>query len=382
MISMLFTGDIAIQGDAALNISENVKAKFESYDIRVCNFEGPLGKMEDYEKSVKAGPHILQSPGSIDVTEKLGFNLYGLANNHIMDYGKPCLNHTEESILSRGAEYIGVGQTEEDACRPYILEKDGMKIAILCAAENSFGVLNEHEEYGHAWLFSKVLKERIIELRKTCDKLVLLAHAGLENVNVPMPEWVDIYRYFIDLGVDVIIGSHPHVLQGWEKYKNGLIFYSLGNFLWQRRKSRFSDIKTIAVGIIFDSDKISYEVIDVAVQDDCLILDEDDATLVNLQEYCELLKDENRAKLCSIVDRFCLDQYVNSFSIYLSVACGYLRPKTFKQYLRSVYKSVFLKCNIDDSYVFHNCAVETNNFVCQRAIGAKKQREVGVQFKR
>jgi len=369
MINLLFVGDIAIQGDEGLKISEEVRRVFDSSDKRVCNFEGPVGDVKSSRKINKAGPHVLQSTNSIDTVEKFRFDLCSLANNHSMDYGQECLIETGKMLLEKGADSVGVGRTVEEACTPYIFEKEGLRIAFLCAAENSFGVIDEHNCYGHAWLFSKQLKRNIAQLRTCCDRIILLAHAGLEDLNYPMPEWVDNYRELIDLGVDVIIGSHPHVVQGWEKYNDGLIFYSLGDFLWQEAGSSFTPNKTIMVKIIIDGEVLSYEVIPVEIKENCIELNSDDASVKeSLSAYCQTIDDSQRENLIKIVDEFCCAQYINDFSIYLPAACGCVIPRTLKQYIRSVYRSVFLKNRIDDAFVFHNCAVETNNYVCQRAI--------------
>ncbi len=376
MLKLLFVGDIAIQGDGKLNISHELKEKMQEYDFRICNFEGATGDIQTCVPRAKAGPLLLQDPSSYSVVKQLGFDLFGLANNHILDFEESCLCETIEKLEKQSSGVIGVQFGVKNAYDPYILEKDGMKVAFFSAAENSFGVLSDYAECGHAHLFSRELLIQIRKYKKICDKIVLLAHAGLENINIPMPELVDAYKNFIDSGVDVVIGHHPHVVQGWESYGNGLIFYSLGNFLWQRRTQNFVNMKTVMVGVHIDDAEISYEIIPVRTENNRLTLNNNDAKYNNdLKEYCAYLKEENRENLIREVDEFCLNLYQGAFKDYIFSTCRCNVVRNAKDYIKSIVRSLLRKHEVDNNFVYHNSAVETNVWVSLRAIRYMKKKK-------
>ena len=375
MLNLLFVGDIAVQGDGKLDISNELEKKMQGYDLRVCNFEGAVGDYETCTPASKAGPPLLQNFSSYAVVERLGFNLFGLANNHVLDFGKKCLHETIDTLEAENGITIGVQCGKKKAYEPYVLEKDGLKIAVFSAAENSFGTLNEYVDCGHAHLFSRELLIQIRKYKKICDKVILLAHAGLENLNFPMPEWVDAYKNFIDNGVDVVIGHHPHVVQGWEAYGDGLIFYSLGNFLWQKRKQNFVNIKTIMVGLRIDNNEVTYEIIPVKTEDNQLMLNDDEEYNELLKEYCAPLKTECRSELIKIVDDFCVGLYKSAFENYIFSTCGCRNIKSIKDYIKSIVRITLCKQKINHNFVYHNSAVETNRWVISRSIQCLKSED-------
>src|SRR5690606_26373205 len=77
----------------------------------------------------------------------------------------------------------------------------------------------------------------IQKAKENADYVILIVHGGHEYNNIPSPETVKRYRFFVDAGANIVIGHHPHHYSGYEKYKNGLVFYSLGNFLFDSGKS-------------------------------------------------------------------------------------------------------------------------------------------------
>jgi poly-gamma-glutamate synthesis protein (capsule biosynthesis protein) len=106
---------------------------------------------------------------------------------------------------------------------------------------------------GYAWLFSVKLEKEIKAIKKDADHLILMAHAGVENINFPIIEWRQRYRRLCELGVDIIIGHHPHVPQGYERFEKSLIFYSLGNFYFGQKKNEGD--QSFSVQIALDDEK-------------------------------------------------------------------------------------------------------------------------------
>lgn len=132
---------------------------------------------------------------------------------------------------------------------------------------------DEHKA-GYAWLLSPLTYKLIEEYKKCTDYVILFLHAGLEDVEIPLAEWREQYKSFIDYGADLIVAGHPHIIQGKERYKDKFIFYSLGNFFFNGEYSSSSPdwtnslvlecdiyksgIKTIEHFVSFNNDGISY----------------------------------------------------------------------------------------------------------------------------
>jgi poly-gamma-glutamate synthesis protein (capsule biosynthesis protein) len=218
-----FTGKESFVNDGLKNIIKNA-------DMSIWNFEAPI-ETKCMQKIKKAGPHVYQSKDSIKYLNNAGFNMVSLANNHIYDYGQKALESTIKEFEKHEMEYVGGGVNFNKAYQAKIIEKNGIKIGLLAACENEFGCLYENQNRGgYAWLFHYLIEDRIRELKHEVDSIVLIVHAGAENIDFPLKEWREIYKRLCDVGVDVIIGHHPHVPQGYEKYNGSQIFYSLGNF--------------------------------------------------------------------------------------------------------------------------------------------------------
>jgi poly-gamma-glutamate synthesis protein (capsule biosynthesis protein) len=202
-----------------------------SADYSVCNFEGPI---EGYgQPQPKIGKNLSQRTQTVEGLKEQGFDLLLLGNNHIMDFGPEGLAATINCAKASGLETTGAGLNKEAAYRPLIKDIGGLKIGLLNAGEAQFGVIDYFERSfpaGYAWINHSLVDRSIARLKDACDFVIVFSHAGLEHYSIPQKEWRKRYHHFCSLGADVVIGTHPHVPQGYEKVGDSLIFYSLGNF--------------------------------------------------------------------------------------------------------------------------------------------------------
>lgn len=181
-----------------------------------------------------------------EVTEGLkeaGFDVLSLANNHILDYDTPALMETIQNLERSGIGYVGAGENLDLSRRPLIVVKNGLRVGFL--AYNEF--------YDYFWSYSyrrtfeatddvagtapmkgEFIKEDIEKLKDLCDVVVVSLHWGIEDSNRVTPAQRELGHKIIDWGGDIILGHHPHVLQGIEFYKDKLIVYSLGNFIFDQ----------------------------------------------------------------------------------------------------------------------------------------------------
>lgn len=156
---------------------------------------------------------------------------------------------------------LGVGRNFSEAYKPLIKKINGLKFGFINACEAQFGVLDYYSgesQAGYAWINHPKIDQQIIELKKKCDFVIVLSHAGLEHYNIPQKEWRHRYQHFCNLGADVVVGSHPHVPQGYEKYNESYIFYSLGNFYFDSKNYIKKEDRSYSIILHFEKGKQIY----------------------------------------------------------------------------------------------------------------------------
>lgn len=232
MIKIFACGDVVNYGnETGLLCDQQLANVVSSADLSICNFEAPVKGYGSPQP--KSGPHLQQDAKTLKGLKEQGFDLVLLANNHMMDYGTSGLIATIEEAVRVGLKTVGAGHNEITAYQPLIQSIDGIKVGIINGCEAQFGVIDYYERKetsGYAWINHSEIDLAVINLKKECDFVLVFAHAGLENYSIPQKEWRYRYKHLCNLGADAVIGSHPHVPQGYEEYNGSLIFYSLGNF--------------------------------------------------------------------------------------------------------------------------------------------------------
>jgi hypothetical protein len=222
-----FYGDIALHNiePNSFSLSEELKKILAQGHLNIGNFECPVTKCDD---KIEDHPVHLKC-GSINLKILEGFYAFSLANNHLMDYGLNGLLDTIENLRKNGFEYFGGGLNQDEATKPLVLSKENIKVALIGVTRFSF---SKNKSPGPARDSIFRLRKSIKRLKKEKCFVVIYFHWGYEYVPYPAPRERRIAHQCIDFGADLIIGAHPHILQGIEKYKNKNIFYSLGNFIF------------------------------------------------------------------------------------------------------------------------------------------------------
>lgn len=241
-ITLLFGGDIML--------SRTVNAKMEKYqdyawpfhliapviaaaDISIFNFESPFLKEANY--SVPSGSFAFKAnPLAVEGLVLSGIDVLSLANNHSLNAGQQGVIDTLDILKDNDIAGIGLGLNEEEAREGLILNKDGWQIAFLSYAYPQDNSLALATRAGIAGMDTDNLKEDIERLQAQADLIIVLMHAGTEYVNIPNSEQVEFAHQAIDFGADAVIGHHPHWPQSWEIYHDKVIFYSLGNFVFDQ----------------------------------------------------------------------------------------------------------------------------------------------------
>lgn len=220
---------IALFGDFAP--TKGIKDTYTTYelgsvDLAIINLETSMVKI--LKRRPKAGPSLCGDEKIIAKFIDAKF-VVNLANNHIMDYGEAGLLDTIKICQDTEAEIGGAGKNSTEASKPIIKSIQGIKVGIICCTETQFGIATPWKAGVAAvgpWIY-KVING----LKNEVDIVVVSIHGASEMTPRPSPQWQDLLRSFIDAGATIVHGHHSHVPQGFEEYRNGLIFYGLGNFL-------------------------------------------------------------------------------------------------------------------------------------------------------
>ncbi|GAM10929.1 capsule biosynthesis protein CapA [Geobacter sp. OR-1] len=230
--------------------------------IAIGNLEAPItGRGNEY---IDKRFRFRAPPETAKSLRDAGFLVLTLANNHILDYGAQGLADTVLHLKANGIKHTGAGENLATARAPAIVETRGKRIAFLAYSltfpkEFFAGPARQGTAPGYAASVSNDIKAA----RQQADHVVVSFHWGRELAATPKPYQVRAARLAIDSGADIVLGHHPHVLQGVERYRNGVIFYSLGNFAFGSA-SHASD-RSIIARITLDRGVSNVEVIPLNV---------------------------------------------------------------------------------------------------------------------
>nr|WP_314462150.1 CapA family protein [uncultured Clostridium sp.] len=219
-------------------IHPNVRERMAAADIMMINNEFCYSRrgtpLTGKTFTFRADPLMVLNLNSLSV------DLVSLANNHVYDYGPDALFDTLDTLSGAGIPYAGAGRSIEEAKEPVYFISGGMKISFVCATQierstrftkeagaDSPGVLRTDDP---ALYLSAVEKAK-----SNSDFVVVFIHWGTEGTNYFEEDQQHLARQLIDHGAGLIIGCHPHVLQGIEYYQGVPIVYSLGNFWFNSR---------------------------------------------------------------------------------------------------------------------------------------------------
>ena len=249
-LSLLFIGDImghdtqiwAAENTATHTYNYNevfsyIKSEISEADVAIANFEVTLAG-----PPYKGYPQF-SSPAALAVAcRDAGIDYLVTANNHAADRGKDGIVGTINRLDSIGMPHTGtfIDQEAKENLQPLIIRKNGISVALLNYTYGTNGI-NVPEPVIVNTLDKNLVTSDIVKAKSlNPDVIVLFLHWGTEYDTIPSQSQIDLAEYFFSQGVDLIIGSHPHVLQKmiWYKERNKAVVFSLGNFVSNQRKPK------------------------------------------------------------------------------------------------------------------------------------------------
>jgi len=233
-VTLMFSGDVTLSDHFEEVVGTDYTRPFaamkeyQQADLAMVNLENPLTKatlaMPGKQFNFKA------NPDAVKVLTSGGVDIVNLANNHIMDFEADGLKETLTTLDAAGIQYMGAGKDLTEARRPKIIDVKGQRIAYLSYWGEEYGA--EANKAGVNSIKEERIAEDIKAIRDQVDWVVVNFHWGQELAEAPADWQVKLGHFTVDQGADVIVGHHPHVLQGAEIYKGRPIAYSLGNFIF------------------------------------------------------------------------------------------------------------------------------------------------------
>jgi len=226
-------GDLYLGGLVAASMAEHgpgfvfqrIAPTLRRYDLTFGNLEAPLTHARFVEKN---GPNWRADPGVARVLRDAGLQVLNLSNNHIGDCGNTGITDTLTALAVAGLEGIGVGRVPSEARTELVVERRGVRVAFL-------GYCDSYQardgKFGGAPIREDLIAEDIARARTQAECVIVSLHHGIEYSDYPEPRVINLCRALVDCGAGIVLGHHPHVIQGWEHYGRGVIVHSLGNFV-------------------------------------------------------------------------------------------------------------------------------------------------------
>jgi poly-gamma-glutamate synthesis protein (capsule biosynthesis protein) len=205
-------------------------------DVRFVNLEGPLSEQNGETMSPRNSLIFTGPPSGADALARASISVVSTANNHAWDYGRDGLLQTLANLDRVGIAHAGSGATHDAAAAPAFVESRGWRVAFVAVTDVfNFGPLAAHKARDYVASADPAAVARSIASAREhgADVVVVSHHGGDEYADQPMARARELLHGYIDAGADIVVGHHPHVVQGVEWYAGKPIFYSLGNVLMQ-----------------------------------------------------------------------------------------------------------------------------------------------------
>jgi hypothetical protein len=230
-ITLAAVGDIAFAGPLGADpmatvgrIAPGVRDLLKA-DIVLGDLEGPLSDVPPVGSSSLV---LWSPPRSVEALKALGVSVVSLANNHILDCGREGLETTLRTLDAHGILHFGAGRNLAEATAPAIVTVSGVRVGFLGF---NGGTVATSDRPGTLPIESAPTRRVVAEARARCDFLVGYFHEGIEAVNYPLRATIEACHEAVEAGANLVLGAHPHTIQGIEIYNETPIAYSVGNFI-------------------------------------------------------------------------------------------------------------------------------------------------------
>jgi len=263
-ISLLFVGDIMFDRGVENSVMKNGNGDYaflfqnadfiKDADISFGNLEGPIS---DAGNDLKNLYSFRFEPSAIKSLKNSGFDVLSVANNHIGDWGRDAFEDNFLRLINDGFLAVGGGINKENAGSVKIIGKQGIRFGFLAFSDVGPNWLEATEESSGILIAGEnEIASLVRQTAPRVDVLIVSLHFGEEYQKIANERQKKLARLAVDSGAKIVIGHHPHVIQEVENYKNGVIVYSLGNFIFDQNFSE-ETMQGLALEIILDGVEIT-----------------------------------------------------------------------------------------------------------------------------
>jgi len=269
MTKIAFTGDFAFTKYFAEHcykddvISQEIRDYLCDSKHTVVNVEGAVRTAE----SDNLGTFVHVNPKDIVYQlGKINGSIWSLANNHIEDCGEAGIGGTARYARENGATPIGAGENKAEAATPVIIDGDG-GVGIFSVTYGENRAAGENKAGCILWNDNETIQKTISEIKSKCRWCVVVPHAGVEFAQMPMPHVREQYIRYLEMGADAVVGHHSHVVQNYERVGSKVIFYSLGNFVFDtdyQRAQKYTE-NGMLVKLNFTPDSFTWDYMPVYI---------------------------------------------------------------------------------------------------------------------
>jgi len=263
-VSLVAVGDIMLSRNVAQKMRQHQDYRYPF--LKMANFlkkaDITFGNLETAitpGRIIQTGDMVFRTdPEAVEGLKYAGFDVLSLANNHTPNFGEKGLTDTFDYLKEVGISYVGAGNNISEAASPVIKEVRGIKFAFL--AYNDSDVVPSYYQatktrIGTAFMNIDRMVADVKQAKQKADFVIVSMHSGTEYTLKPNLRQINFAHQAIDAGANLVLGHHPHVIQTFEKYKDGYIFYSLGNFVFDQMWSQ-NTREGLIIEAVFNKTKI------------------------------------------------------------------------------------------------------------------------------
>lgn len=300
-------------GDMESIIGTSVYNMLCEADLNIFNLEVPL---TDNDTPIDKFGHNLKSPTkTINGFKAIPSLLLGLANNHAYDQGLKGLQSTMDTLTQAGIAYSGAGSNVNEAKKPYIFTKDGIRLGIYMCTENEFSSATMQSAGANPF---DVLEsfDHVQALKEQCDYVVVLYHGGKEFYRYPSPMLQRYCRKFIEKGASLVVCQHSHCIGAREDYEDGTIIYGQGSFVFHTEYfNNLQDIVADSLVIEIDVSAESFRVREIPITrtDVGITLASNEHTQLVMDTYRQLSENIKKPHFVYESYKHFADTYVNRY---------------------------------------------------------------------
>ncbi len=272
-------GSLESHGDGFVSGSREVLEHLRQSDLAIANLDCTCSGTDGVPPN-PAEYLVSASAGQLKLLEQMGIQIVSQANNHSLDFGAEGLALAQSELSRLEIAAVGAGEDINSAREAVVIQRNGLDLGFLSYASTHpwVGALPASAtNAGVAPLESVMIEQDVKELAERVDCIIVSLHWGKEYIHFPPPSHLDLAHDIVDWGARIIIGHHPHAIQGIEEWNDGVICYSLGNFLfpdYEDQQLAFDEESRESLLLTFEvsSGKARIEhVIPVTMADDCIV---------------------------------------------------------------------------------------------------------------